>query len=194
MTLFWQYVLIFLGVAIEGPGVTLTAAALAGGGHLDPYLVFLCAAAGNLSGDFCWYLIGYYGHFDTLAQRFPRFARYTLPINRLKSTVSERAERILFTAKLAFGVASIPALVAAGVARVPLKRVAPVQILGEVIWTGGLVLFGYLFGQYVARLEKDLQIAALITGVVIAFVVIEVVRRQIKVDLYRDQEQREHPL
>ena len=35
MSLAWQYILIFLGVAIEGPAVTLTAAALAGAGLLN---------------------------------------------------------------------------------------------------------------------------------------------------------------
>ena len=180
MSLVWQYLLIFLGVAIEGPGVTLTAAALAGAGFLDPLLVFLCAGAGNLIGDFCWYLIGYFGHFETLLRRFPRLVRFAPQIDQMKADVAQSAPRMLFIAKLAFGVASIPTLVAAGVVRVPWQRVVPIQILGEVIWTGAMVLLGLFLGQYVSRIQKDLRIAALVSGVIFVLFLIWVVRRRIK--------------
>lgn len=181
MSLAWQYILIFLGVAIEGPGVTLTAAALAGAGILDPLAVFLCAGTGNLISDLCWYLLGYFGHFDTLVRWFPQLSRLTPQIEQMKADVVQRAPRILFIAKLAFGVASIPALVAAGIARVPWQRVVPVQLLAEVIWTGALVLFGLFLGQYVSKLEKYLQFAALLSGLVFALVMIWAVRRRIKI-------------
>jgi len=68
---------------------------------------------------------------------------------------------------LAFGVASIPTLVAAGIARVPWPRVLLVQLMGKVIWTGSLVLFGFFLGQYVALLKRDLRIAPLVTDVLL---------------------------
>ena len=63
--------------------------------------------------------------------------------------------------------ASIPTLVAAGIARVPWSRVLLVQLMGEVIWTGSLVLFGFFLGRYVALLKHDLRIAPLVTGVLL---------------------------
>lgn len=180
MSLAWQYLLIFLGSAIEGPGVTLTAAALAGAGFLDPLLVLLCAGAGNLTGDLCWYLLGYFGRFETLVHRFPQFARLAPQIDQMKAEMSQRAPRLLLTAKLALGVASIPTLVAAGIARVAWQRVVPVQVLGEVIWSGALVLFGIFGGQYVAHLQKDLQIAVLVSHVIFILLLSWLIRRRLK--------------
>ncbi len=180
MNLPWQYLLIFLGVVLEGPGVTLTAAVLAGAGFLDPVVVFLCAAAGNLSGDLGWYLLGYFGRFEPLLRRFPQLAWLVPQIDSLKAAVSQSAERMLLTAKLAFGVASIPTLLAAGIARVAWQRVVLIQIVGEVIWSGGLVLFGLFGGQYVAWLQKDLPLVALVGAVIAVFLPIWMIRRRLK--------------
>lgn len=180
MSLVWQYLLIFLGSALEGPGVTLTAAALAGAGFLDPLLVLLCAGAGNLTGDLCWYLLGYFGRFETLVRRLPQLARLAPQIDQMKAAVSQSAPRLLLTAKLAFGVASIPTLVAAGIARVAWQRVMPAQIMGEAIWSGALVLCGIFGGQYVSHLQKDLQIAALVSNVVFVLLLIWLMRRRLK--------------
>ncbi|MEZ4678463.1 MAG: VTT domain-containing protein [Caldilineaceae bacterium] len=180
MTLAWQYVLIFFGVAIEGPAVTLAAAALAGTGVLDPYVVFLSASMGNVTGDLCWYLLGYLGRVETLIRWFPSLASLRPQIERLKTEVAQHASRMLFIAKLAFGVASIPTLVAAGIARVSWLRVVVTQVLGEVVWTGSLVLFGLFLGQYVAQLQKDLRIGALVTALLFISIIIWLIRRHIK--------------
>ena len=179
MSLFWQYLIIFFGVAIEGPAVTLTAAALAGTGVLNPYMVFLSAGTGNVTGDLCWYLLGYWGRIETLFHWFPRLAQWQPQINELKDKVVQRAARMLLVAKLAFGVISIPTLIAAGIAHVPWLRVLCVQVIGEIIWTGSLVLFGVFLGQYVALLQKDLRIAALVAGLFFAFLAIWLIRRYI---------------
>jgi membrane protein DedA with SNARE-associated domain len=181
MRVAWQYVLIFLGVVIEGPAVTLTAAALAGSGLLDPYVVFLSAGTGNVTGDLFWYLLGYLGRIETLMAWFPMLTPLQPQIDRLKIAVAQRASRMLLIAKLAFGVASIPTLVAAGIARVPWPRVLLTQIVGEVIWSGALVLFGLFLGQYVSQLQKDIRIAAFITGLLFVFLAIWLIRRYIKI-------------
>lgn len=179
MSVGWQYLLIFLGVAIEGPAVTLAAAALAGTGVLDPYCVFLSAASGNVTGDLCWYLLGRMGKIETLMRWFPSLARLRPQIERLKQEVARRALRMLFVAKLALGVASIPTLIAAGIARVPWLRVLGIQLLGEVIWSGTLVLFGVFLGQYVALLEKDLRIASLAGSVILLLLLLWFLRRRL---------------
>jgi membrane protein DedA with SNARE-associated domain len=153
---------------------------LAGVGFLDPVFVFLCAGAGNLTGDLCWYLLGYFGHFEALVRRFPQLVWLVPQIEQMKAEVLQRAPRMLLIAKLALGVASIPTLVAAGVARVPWQRVVLVQLLGETIWTGALVLFGLFLGQYVSRLQKDLRIAALVSSVIFVLLLLWVIRRGLK--------------
>lgn len=192
MSLAWRYLLIFLGVAVEGPGVTLTAAALAGAGFLDPLLVFFCAAAGNLTSDLGWYCLGYFGHFERLLQRLSLFAQLTPQIEQIEAEVAQNAPRMLLIAKLLFGVASIPTLIAAGVVHVPWQRFLWVQILGEVIWSGALVLLGVFLGQYVGQLQKDLRIAGLISGVLFTLVLIWVVRRRFSRAVQAAPKQAEH--
>ncbi len=178
MSLFWQYILIFLLVIVEGAGVTLAGAALAGIGVLNPALVFLAAGIGNLTGDLFWYLLGYLGQFDKLMLWFPRLASLQPEIERFKLRVNHDAPRMLLIAKLFFGIGSVPTLVAAGITRYSLWRIAPTQILGEVIWTGTLVLIGLYLGQYVILFANSIQIIS-IAGVILFIVaVLWLVRRR----------------
>jgi membrane protein DedA with SNARE-associated domain len=178
MNLTWHYLLIFLGVAVEGPGVTLAAAAFAGSGILDPYLVFLAAGGGNLTGDLCWYMLGFLGHFESSLYRFPPLKRLEPQIARLKTRMNQHAPQMLLISKLSLGIGSIPTLIAAGIAHVAWWRVVAVQLVGEIIWTGSLVLIGIFLGQYVARLERTLQIAGIVGGAVLVAGLIFLLRKQ----------------
>lgn len=178
MNLSWHYLLIFLGVAIEGPGVTLAAAALAGSGILDPYLVFLAAASGNITGDLCWYLLGFLGGFERGLFWFPPLRRWEPEIAHLKTRMKQHAPKMLLISKLSLGIGSIPMLIAAGLAHVAWWRVAPVQLVGEIVWTGSLVLIGVFLGQYVARLEYMLQIAGIVGSAIFVAGLIFLLRKQ----------------
>ncbi|MBK8797177.1 MAG: hypothetical protein IPM07_12895 [Anaerolineales bacterium] len=57
----WSYLIIAILVFIEGPAVTLVAAAMAATGILRVDLVFVAAAIGNFLADSTWYGIGYMG-------------------------------------------------------------------------------------------------------------------------------------
>jgi membrane protein DedA with SNARE-associated domain len=70
--------------------------------------------------------------------------------------VHDHVGKFLFVAKLTLGLV-VPTLVAAGLARVPWKRWVGMLFLAEAIWTGGLVLAGYYYGQYVLHIENDLK-------------------------------------
>jgi membrane protein DedA with SNARE-associated domain len=178
MNLPWHYLLIFLGAVVEGPGVTLAAAALAGSGILDPYLVFLTAGAGNLSADLGWYMLGFLGRFESSLSWFPPLKRLEPQIARVKTRMNQHAVKMLLISKLFLGIGSIPTLITAGIARVAWWRVVTVQMVGEMIWTGSLVLIGVFLGQYVARLERILQIAGIAGGAILVAGLIFLLRKQ----------------
>jgi membrane protein DedA with SNARE-associated domain len=69
---------------------------------------------------------------------------------------------------------TIPALVAAGMARVPWRRWFPAVFAAEMAWTGGLVLAGFYFTESIKRLEQGLQYLA-IAGTIVFVVGIAVV-------------------
>jgi membrane protein DedA with SNARE-associated domain len=162
---YWTYVFIAMLVAIEGPGTTLFAALLASTGVLDPVAVFIAASLGNLSADIGWYLLGYLGRFEVLTQHIGWLRQHQARIVRTEQKMKEHAIKILLLAKLSLSM-SVPALIAAGMARVRWRRWFPTIFLGECIWTGSLVFIGYHLGAYIKQFEKGIEVIA-VAGVVI---------------------------
>ena len=152
----FSYVILAVLVLIEGPIATLIGSAAASAGFLRPYLVFISAAAGNLIADSLWYTLGYAGReewFIRLGRRFGVKPRY---VERLKQGMHDHATKILLVAKLTSGFI-IPALIAAGLMRVPWRRWFPVILLGEMFWTGTLVLVGYYATEMIKKVERGIE-------------------------------------
>ena len=152
----WAYLLLALVVAAEGPIATLAGAAAAAAGLLNPILVFVSASIGNLTADILWYSLGYLRKAEWLVKYAGWLGIKENIIVRLQDDINEHVRKILFVAKLTLGFV-IPALIAAGLARVPFKRWFGVLFTAECIWTGSLVLTGYYFGTLVQRIETNLR-------------------------------------
>ncbi len=161
----WNYLLLALMAIIEGPIVTLLGAVAASTGFLKPQLVFIAAAAGNLTSDIVWYSLGYLGKTEWLVRHGRRLGIRAEHSERLEKAMHAHAPKILLIAKLTMSF-SIPALIAAGVARVPWRRWFTTVLLGEIVWTGTLVLIGYHVTLSLRRMETGLQIVS-IMGIVI---------------------------
>lgn len=155
----WSYILLAALVAVEGPVATLVGAVAAASGLLRPGYVFLAASAGNLTADSLWYLLGYVGKIDWIKRLGKRFGLHPEYISWFQQQMQTHAIKILFVAKLTLSL-SLPALIGAGLARVPWRRWFATIFFAECIWTGGLVLAGYYLSQFVRQLELGFQIAA----------------------------------
>jgi len=156
----WNYLLLALFVLIEGPIATLLGAIAASTGVLNPYLVFLSASAGNLTADTLWYLLGRTGRVEWLLHHGRWLGIRKEHLDRFVQDMHTHAVKVLLLAKLTASFA-IPALIAAGMARVPWRRTFSVVFIGECIWTGSLVFLGYHFSSSLKRLEEGLQLIAL---------------------------------
>lgn len=167
----WVYVLLAVFVAVEGPIATLAAAIASSGGYLDPVFVFLSASFGNLTADILWYSLGYAGKLEWLIHHGKWLGITEESVERLKQDINNHVGKVLFVAKLTLGLV-VPTLVAAGLARVPWKRWAGALFGAEFIWTGGLVLAGYYYGQYVLRIEKGLEWLSIGSGILLVAVLI----------------------
>jgi membrane protein DedA with SNARE-associated domain len=165
-----SYVLIAILVALEGPGVTLAAAAMAGSGVLNPWLVLMAAGLGNFGSDAGWYMLGYLGHFELLKKHVPAVKKFATQIACLEQNIYDQAVKLLLVTKLSLGIAVIPTLVAVGMARVPWPKLLPVSLISELIWTGGLVLAGFFLGDFLTRLELGLRIMVIGGGIVLLLV------------------------
>ena len=163
----WTYLVLAALVAIEGPLATLLGAAAASAGLMKPGLVFIAAAAGNLSADSLWYLLGYAGKLEWVFRFGRRLGLRPEILERLEQGMNEHAAKILFLAKLTVSF-MIPSLIAAGLVKVRWRRWFPALFSGEMIWTGALVLVGYYATEAIKRVEMFIEYSIL--GLSLVFV------------------------
>lgn len=171
------YVALAVLVALEGPIVTLFGGMAAAAGYMRWEFVFLAAALGNFIADMGWYGLGYLGGFDRLLKYIPRLQRYEPQIRVLEYEMHKHALKLLLVSKFTMGVAIIPTLIAAGMARVSWRRLIPVSLAAETVWTGVLVIAGYNLGDYITQLEQGLQYLALAGAVIFTLVAIWLYKR-----------------
>ena len=174
----WSYILLALLVAVEGPLTTLAGAVAASAGLLNPILVFVSASIGNLTADTLWYSVGYLGKTEWFVRYGRFFGIKEKLIERLQKDIQTHIHKILFVAKLTLGFV-VPTLIAAGLARVPMKRWFGVLFAAECMWTGGLVLAGYYFGTLTQSIETHLRwISIGGTAIFLALVIIYLTHRK----------------
>lgn len=179
--LFWNYFLISVFVAVEGPIATLVGAGAASTGILNPLLVFVSAAIGNLTADSLWYTLGYAGKIEWIS-RVGRWFRLKQPerqIQHLVKQMNQHAPKILFVAKLTAGF-MIPSLIAAGLARVPWKRWFPVIFLGELLWTGTLVALGYFAVVSLREVERGMGHWVLFASILFVLALVFLAQRALR--------------
>jgi membrane protein DedA with SNARE-associated domain len=167
----WNYFLLAVLVAIEGPIATLLGAAAASAGLMRFWVVFISAAAGNLMADSLWYLLGYTGKVETALHlgRFMGLRRRH--VDRLTFAMQKHGLKILFFAKLTAGF-MIPSLIAAGLVRLPWKRWFPVLLLGEMVWTGTLLFIGFYTTEAIKVVAEGVTYLILVISVLFLAVII----------------------
>lgn len=176
---YWNYVFLAVLVTIEGPIVTLVGAAAAAAGILRPGLVFAAAMVGNITADLLWYTLGYFGRLEWITRYGGWFGVRQTHIDALRVGVTRHVRRILLIAKLTLSFV-IPALVAAGLARVPWRRWFPVLFIAETFWTGLLVILGVYATESIQQIEHSLHQFAIVSSVVILLILaILILRRQL---------------
>jgi len=169
----WNYLWFGVLVFLEGPTTTIAGAVLAASGVLNPWKVFATAVFSNLVADAFWYQVGQW------VRRRKRWmakieARYPL-VPLLKAKLRERAVAFLLFAK--FTLSGVPALIAAGIAQVPGRKVAGVALFGEIAWIAFLTLLGYLLWDKISYLTVGLRVAAFVGFLVFAYVVVRAARK-----------------
>ncbi len=165
----WSYVLIALLVATEGPVTTLIGATAAAAGFLDIRLVFVATAIGNIAGDAFWYSVGYAGKSKRFRGLTSRLGLHRAQVLRLEDGMRTHAAKAILIAKITFGLI-IPTLVAAGLARVPLRRWFPAVLVAETIWTILLISIGFHAAGAIAQVESGFRMIGLIAAVAVVTV------------------------
>lgn len=167
----WSYLILSLLIVAQGPLATLFGGAAASAGLLRPELVLLAGAAGNLSADVIWYRVGRAGKIEWLLRHVRWLGIERDHIAKAEQGMRQHAVKILLMAKLSAGLA-VPALIAAGLARVKWRRWFPVVMAGETVWTGALTLLGYYFFESVKEMEEGIHLFMMGTAAAFTLVLI----------------------
>lgn len=168
------YIILAILAVFEGPLTTLTGAAFASTGALNPALVFLSVAGGNLTGDSFWHLLGRFGKTSWITSYGSRFGIQSDQLKQLEKRAVRYTFKTLFVTK-ATSTLIIPALIASGLVRTPWRRWFLPVLAGEFLWTGSLVLIGYLAAKAIPQVMQGIQVLPFL--VISSIVVIWLVRR-----------------
>jgi membrane protein DedA with SNARE-associated domain len=145
------------GVPMPGETAVLIAAGAAGAGKgFNIWLVFLCAAAGAITGDTIGYWIGRRGGrkiFEKLTQK-----------RWLKKEHLEKAEvffarhggKSVFFGRSVSYLRVLTALMA-GVSHMPYPKFLFYNALGGIVWAGVVSYIGFKFGQHLDLVEKAIR-------------------------------------
>jgi membrane protein DedA with SNARE-associated domain len=89
------------------------------------------------------------------------------------------ATKILLLAKISAGFA-VPALIMAGLTRLRWRRWFPVVFLGETLWTGTLVVFGFLATEAIVQVERSVRIVALVVSAILLVFIFYILPRAVR--------------
>lgn len=153
------YAIFLLACVIEGPAVTVVAAALAQDGHFALSVIFALAILGDLLGDVAVHLIGRFA-----ANALPARLRHRLGLQRhvlapLVQAFGARGGRMLILAKLTH-FAGLPVLFASGLARMPFLPFLWFSLLATLPKVALLCALGWSFGLSVSHLAPSSWLAA----------------------------------
>lgn len=150
------YCVLGLMVMAEGPIATLMGGAASSSGALLPLPVYFSVVIGNLTADLGWYSLGRFCKPQWLLRLAPKLRIHPDKVVALQQGIQKNAPRLLFLSKLTVGL-PIPALVATGISRVPVRRWGLWLVLGELIKSAALVSVGYLYAQAVQQATAGTQ-------------------------------------
>ncbi len=174
----YGYIVLFLGVVVEGEIFPLAAGWLSSLGSLDVFISIIVTFAGVVIGDIIWFRIGYrWGR--PLLNRFGRLIWLKQSrIQALQQHFEENGKKTLFITKFiySFGHSSI---VIAGMARMNFKEFLKVDIPAGLLWSILFVMLGRFLGHSFLLLSdiiKNVTLAIII--VVLVLIIVQLVTRR----------------
>jgi len=156
----YKYLIIFPIAVIEGPIITIISGFLSSIGQLNIAIAYVVILVGDLFGDLLYFLLGKYGR-ERVVGKYGKYIGITMErISKLEKHFELHSNKTLLIAKFAHGAGSI-ALVAAGIAKVPYKKLISINFFPTVLKSALLMLIGYYFGKAFLRINTYLNYTAL---------------------------------
>jgi len=168
----YRYVFLVPAALVWGLLVCMLVGVAVRVGTLELIPAYAAVMLGELIGDAIWYWIGYrWG--ERFAHRFGKYVGVDAShVATAKHLFEKYDQRILLASKLTtgFGLA-IPILFTAGMSRMSFWRYLWANIIGQFLWSGGLIAVGYFFGDWYLRVNGVFEKATVIAlGILLVLV------------------------
>ena len=147
------YIIMFIGMVVEGPVITAAAAFAAALGYFNIFIVFLLAIFGDLAADVTYYAIGYFSRVTFVEKYGHRFGMSKARMEHLEHLLKRHPGKTLLVLKLIPGIAT-PGLMMVGVTHMSPRRFATLCtsiILPKVLL---FMALGYYFGRTYDLISK----------------------------------------
>ena len=167
------YGLIVILTCVEGPIISMISGFLLKAGILYLVPAYLCLMVGDLAGDVIWYTLGYRWGYPFI-QRFGKYMSLDIKkVEMAQKMFRKYHDSILFISKLTTGLGFAPVILfTAGLSKVPFRRYLGLNAAGQIFWTGGLLLVGYLLGNLYIAVGAKLNLLSIISTSVMIFLCI----------------------
>jgi membrane protein DedA with SNARE-associated domain len=166
-----SYTLLFIAMLIEGPVVTAAGAFAAALGALDIWAVFILSILGNLIPDVAYYAVGFWGR-EKFVDKYGHYIGLTKEkIEKAEKAIHKHAGKSLIAIKL-IPLLATPGLVAAGIAKMDIKKFSFWCIIITIPSSLVYLAIGYYFGAAYDRLVHYLNIGGYIIAAAIAIVLL----------------------
>lgn len=181
----WAYVVVFaltagetgafIGLLLPGETLILLAAALAGRGGLNPFVLAGVVVAGGIVGDSIGYALGrWYGHRPGV-RWLSRWSRRVGGVGRARDFLRDRGGAAVFIGRFIGFVRSFLPF-AAGGAGMPYPRFLRYSAAASLVWGVGNVVAGYFLGAAAERLLRTVGLAGAGALVALALVALLLLR------------------
>lgn len=149
------YLVLFLGMIVEGEVLLMTAGILANLNALNLESVFVAAFLGVLANDIIWYHIGAYlknnhGH-RSLLQRAERKVKKLLP------SAEKNPAYAIFISKFIAGL-NHPTLIVLGFLKTNFKYFMKLQFFASLAWTLIFISLGFAFGHTAISVSRQVHV------------------------------------
>lgn len=150
----WGYIAVFLGAIVEGETVILTSSALAALGYMNIYKIMLITFCTTVVVDQVLFQVGRkYG-----PAFFEKYPKLRPRVNKAFHLLHRFDRWFILSFRFIYGIRVISPIVI-GAAHVDPKRFTPLNILSALIWTLVSCYSGYMMGDVLEKVLKNIETA-----------------------------------
>ncbi len=168
----YKYTILFPGLVIEGPVLTLMSGFLAspaGGSIFSLYTLYILVVLSDIVGDTIYYLIGRWGRRSFIKALIVKWRGNDEELEVLERYFDKYGGRTLLAAKVTHGI-GWPVLIAAGSAKMPYRRFITTNTIISIFKSALLVALGYFYGQSYVALSRYINYGGLVMTLIVAVI------------------------